>query len=42
MNPFQFVAEVAAAVAWPGAVVLIVLIFRKPIADLLGRIHKEK
>jgi hypothetical protein len=33
-------AEVAAAVAWPEAIVFIVLIFRKPIADLLGRINK--
>jgi hypothetical protein len=40
MNLLQFIAEVAAAVAWPGALVIVALIFRKPVVDLLGRIGR--
>ena len=38
MNGLEFIASVIGSLIWPALVVLVVLFFRTPIAELIGRI----
>ena len=40
MDVFSFIAAILTAVAWPIAMVLIAIVFRKPLIGLIGRITR--
>jgi hypothetical protein len=42
MDPLSFIAELVKALAWPGAVVLLVTMLRKPLSDLIPLLQRLK
>ncbi|MGD0408873.1 MAG: hypothetical protein ABSB34_07785 [Candidatus Limnocylindrales bacterium] len=42
MDNYQFVASLVSSLAWPVAVVIVVVVFRGPIGDMIGRLEHVK